>query len=90
VPARKEEEILKVLEDWDRNPQQIYEWRADVFKRLILELENMALYPKGTAGRMSTTQLKAIAQLQSMLVALEDVRLKIPVVCPACQEKFTI
>ena len=79
---REEKEILKILEQWDKNPQEIFSWRQDVFKRIVLMLEQLALHPTGEGGRKETTQLKAAAQLQNMMVALEDLRMKLPVVCP--------
>ncbi len=87
---RDEKEILKILDKWDKNAQEIYKWRKDVFQRVMLMLEDLALHPTGTEGRRETTQLKAASALQSMAVALEELHLKIPVVCPKCDAKFEI
>jgi hypothetical protein len=87
---RNEEQILKVLAQWDKDPQTIFEWRDDVFKRLMLLLEDMSFHPKGTPGRRETVQMKAIQLLQNLGAALDELRSKIPVVCPKCEHKFKL
>ena len=87
---RTDEEILSILDQWQKDPQEIFTWRDDVFKRLMLLLEEMAFRPTGTPGRKETVQMKAIQLLQSLGAAMDELRTQLPVVCPKCEHKFKL
>jgi len=80
----------RLMKRWEKNPMEMFAWRTDEFKKLLLLLQHKAHHPEGSARSKDALQLKAIDMFQKLLVAMEDVRSEVPVACPKCGEQFTI
>ena len=82
--------VTDVLAEWEKDPAKIFEWRGRTLKLCLLVLEDIIQNPPGQGRAMDLSRIRAIAQLQSITVAMEAMRIQVPVVCPHCSEEFTL
>jgi hypothetical protein len=84
------ERVTEVLAEWEKSPGKVFEWRSKALKVSMLVLEEIIQNPSGQGRSKDLSRIRAIAQLQSLAVALESMRTDVPVVCPHCSGEFML
>lgn len=82
--------VTEVIAEWEENPAKMFEWRSRALKLCLLTLEEIIENPQGQGRAKDLSRIRAIAQLQSLTVAMDGMRSQIPVVCPQCDNEFTL
>lgn len=82
--------VDEVLAEWEKDPGKIFEWRSRALKMSLLVLEDIIKNPSGQGRAKDLSRVRAIAQLQSLTIALESMRTDVPVVCPHCNTEFNL
>lgn len=88
--SKLSDHVADVLADWEVHPDKMFEWRGRTLKLCLLTLESIVLAPDGQGRSRDLGRIRAIAQLQSLSVAMEQMRSNVPVVCPHCQQEFNL
>jgi len=83
-------EALKRIEQWTAQPDLMFDWRSDTLKLACLVLEDILKNPQGAGRAKDLSRIRAVAQLQSLMVAMESMRINVPIVCPNCEHEHTL
>ena len=84
------ERVTEVLAEWDKDPAKMFEWRGRALKMSLLVLEEIIKKPSGEGRSRDLARVRAISQLQSLTLAMEQMRSSIPIVCPNCEKEFNL
>lgn len=84
------EHVREVLKEWEADPSKMFDWRSNALKMSLLVLEHIIEQPEGRGRSQDLARIRAIAQLQNLTVAMETMRIDVPVVCPNCNTEFNL
>lgn len=82
--------MLAVIEEWSQDPAKMFDWRSSALKLAMLTLEEIIKNPKGQGRAQDLSRIRAISQLQSLSLALEEMRHDVEVACPNCDHTFVV
>ena len=82
--------IDQQLQAWKESPDKMFAWRSEMFRTILLILQEIITRDVGASRTKENARVRAIGQFQNIAAAMEEYRMDTPVVCPHCTKEFNL
>jgi len=84
------DKVTRVLDEWEKQPGKMFEWRSRMFQTVLVILEDLITRDPGGSRTKENARIRAITQFQNIAAAMEEMRMNTPIVCPHCTKEFML